>query len=212
MHNLDGNLTFFLFSLLSYPTWSLDLFTFPFPSLSFFLLFYPFFLPSYCLFPLGLETWTTLIFKGWEGVDTDGVAWIEGESSIDNWCNWFSSLSVPLSITLISLSVWGPGFILAKPSLEWGASGKILLRTPDWEKISSSYWALNIVYSLENTPKRDTSFDISGWRDSRNHLRRNSFKIWAFLSLFLFLHSWIWSEMWVALSCWKLAKRLVLAS
>ena len=133
VHNLHGNFTFFLLSFLPSPTWSLDLFAFPLPSLSFFLLFCPFVFPLDCWFPLGLEVWTSLISKDWEGVDTEGTTWPKEVDCIDNCCNWLSRLAAQLSIEPIIPSPWGPGLVLAKSNLEWGASGNFLLRTPNWE-------------------------------------------------------------------------------
>lgn len=117
-----------------------------------------------------------------------------------NCCNWFSSLVVLASINLTSPLAWGPSFGLAKSTLNLGASGRIFLRTPDWEYISSNCWALKIACSSMNTPESDISLDILGCKDLRNHSRRNSCGILALMSLFLLLHSWIWSELYVAWS------------
>ena len=51
------------------------------------------------------------------------------------------------------------------------------------------------------TPDVETSLDMYGNSDLRNHSNRNSGGMVALIRLFRLLHSWIWSEMWVALFC-----------
>ena len=48
-----------------------------------------------------------------------------------------------------------------------------------------------------------------GNSDLRNHSNRNLGGMVALIRLFLLLHSWIWSEMWVALFCLKVDNKSV---
>ena len=62
------------------------------------------------------------------------------------------------------------------------------------------------------TPDVETSFDMYGNSDLRNHSNRNSGGMVALIRLFRLLHSWIWSKMWVALFCLKVDNKSVLKS
>ena len=63
--------------------------------------------------------------------------------------------------------------------------------------------------SLFVTPDVEISLDMYGNSDLRNHSKRNSGGMVALIRLFRLLHSWIWSEMWVALFCLKVDNKSV---
>ena len=66
--------------------------------------------------------------------------------------------------------------------------------------------------SLEKTPKVATSLDNCGTKDLRNHSSRNVGGTGTLIRLFQRHHSWIWSDIWSADICSKLASNSVLAS
>ena len=132
LHNLHGNLTFFLDSFLPPPALLPDLFASGFPSWFFFLP-RPFFFPLEFWSPLGLSDWTTLIEEVWEVGGLDDVTWLLEAVCKDNCCNWFNKFMVVVSTYPTIPSVWGPGFDLAMSTLNPGESGNYFCRIRDWE-------------------------------------------------------------------------------
>ena len=121
------------------------------------------FLTSSFLLPIGflVSFWVisldAFIYIGWEGIGVDNNADIEEPDCKDNCCNWFNKLFVLASIDLTNPLAWGLGFSLAISTLDLGAWRRIFWRAPDWEYISSNYWALKIACSSVNTLESNTS-------------------------------------------------------
>ena len=69
-----------------------------------------------------------------------------------------------------------------------------------------------MAYSSDRGPIIVTSLQIWGWSDFKNQSSRNELGMFALISLRRLRHSWIWSEMWVALPCWKEVNNSILES
>ena len=106
-------------------------------------------------------------------------------------------------------SAWGPGLRFSTLCIGLGALGIISYKILDWEYIKSSCWALRIASSSLVTTEVDTSLDIYGNRDLRNHSSKNLGGMVALIRFFRILHSWMWSEIWVALSYWKVDNKSI---
>ena len=57
-----------------------------------------------------------------------------------------------------------------------------------------------------------TYLQIWGWKDFKNQSSRNGSGIFALIYVLLLYHSWMWSEMCVALPCWEEVNNFVLES
>ena len=88
-------------------------------------------------------------------------------------------------------SAWGLGLGFLTLCVGRGALGMISYRIPDQEYIKSNCWTVRIAYSSLVTPEVDTSLDIYGNKDLRNHSSKTLGGIVALMSPFHHLHSWM---------------------